>query len=303
MNVKAQNVTAKEQLKTKFIVNPIAGTGKQKDISRNIERLIDKEKFSYDIIFTDSPNHATKITQDAIHNNYDLVIAVGGDGTVSECATALIGSETALAVIPCGSGNGFAYHFKVKRKINDALQELNNNTIKYIDSCEANNIPFVNVSGIGFDAHIASLFASTKKRGFFSYIKLTLQELSYQAQEYTIEYSNTRETLHAFAIVFANATQYGNNAEIAPNAKVDDGLIDFIIIRKFPNWKIPLFALDVLRGRTHLNKNVRVIKSKEMRIYTKQPFAHLDGEIKHFNNPIHIKISSKKLKILMPNEI
>ena len=302
MNVKAQNVTAKEQLKTKFIINPIAGTGKQKDISRNIEKLIDKEKFYYDIIFTDSPNHATKITQDAINNNYDLVIAVGGDGTVSECATALIGSETALAVIPCGSGNGFAYHFKVKRKINDALQELNNNTIKYIDSCEANNIPFVNVSGIGFDAHIANLFASTKKRGFFSYIKLTLKELSYQAQEYTIEYSNTRETLNAFAIVFANATQYGNDAEIAPNAKVDDGLIDFIIIRKFPNWKIPLFVLDVLRGRTHLNKNVRIIKSKEMKIYTKQPFAHLDGEIKHFANPIHVKISSKKLKILIPNE-
>ena len=302
MNVKAQNVTAKEQLKTKFIINPIAGTGKQKDISRNIEKLIDKEKFYYDIIFTDSPNHATKITQDAINNNYDLVIAVGGDGTVSECATALIGSETALAVIPCGSGNGFAYHFKVKRKINDALQELNNNTIKYIDSCEANNIPFVNVSGIGFDAHIANLFASTKKRGFFSYIKLTLKELSYQAQEYTIEYSNTRETLNAFAIVFANATQYGNDAEIAPNAKVDDGLIDFIIIRKFPNWKIPLFLLDVLRGRTHLNKNVRIIKSKEMKIYTKQPFAHLDGEIKHFANPIHVKISSKKLKIMIPNE-
>ena len=302
MNVKAQNVTAKEQLKTKFIINPIAGTGKQKDISRNIEKLIDKEKFYYDIIFTDSPNHATKITQDAINNNYDLVIAVGGDGTVSECATALIGSETALAVIPCGSGNGFAYHFKVKRKINDALQELNNNTIKYIDSCEANNIPFVNVSGIGFDAHIANLFASTKKRGFFSYIKLTLKELSYQAQEYTIEYSNTRETLNAFAIVFANATQYGNDAEIAPNAKVDDGLIDFIIIRKFPNWKIPLFVLDVLRGKTHLNKNVRIIKSKEMKIYTKQPFAHLDGEIKHFANPIHVKISSKKLKIMIPNE-
>jgi YegS/Rv2252/BmrU family lipid kinase len=302
MDVKTQDVIAKEQLKTKFVINPISGTGKQENISKNIERLIDKKNFNYDIHFTDSPNHATKITQDAINDNYDLVIAVGGDGTVSECAKALIGSETALAVIPCGSGNGFAYHFKVKRKINDALKGLNNNKIKYIDSCEVNNIPFVNVSGIGFDAHIASLFASTKKRGFFSYIKLTLKELLYKAQEYKIEYNNTSETLYAFAIVFANASQYGNDAKIAPHAKVDDGLIDFVIIKKFPNWKIPLFILDVLRGRTDLNKNVKIIKSKEMRIYTEQPFAHLDGEIKHFTNPIHIKISSKKLKILIPNE-
>ena len=177
-------------MKTKFIINPIAGTGKQIDITNQINRLIDKNKFNFDLDFTQRPNHATELSKLAIKENYELVVAIGGDGTVSECAKALIGSETALSVIPCGSGNGFAYHFKINRKIEDAIVQLNNNQIKYIDSCSVNHFPFINVSGIGFDAHIANLFASTKKRGFLSYIKLTLRELSYKAREYEIQDSS-----------------------------------------------------------------------------------------------------------------
>ena len=287
-------------MKTKFIINPIAGTGKQIDITNQIKRLIDKNKFNFDLDFTQRPNHATELSKLAIKENYELVVAIGGDGTVSECAKALIGSETALSVIPCGSGNGFAYHFKINRKIEDAIVQLNNNQIKYIDSCSVNHFPFINVSGIGFDAHIANLFASTKKRGFLSYIKLTLRELSYQAREYEIHYNDIYRKTKAFAIVFANASQYGNDARIAPNAITNDGLIDFVIVKKFPNWKIPFFVLDVLRGRTHLNKNVEILKLKELKIETDNKTVHLDGEVKEVKSPINIKISDKKLKIFVP---
>ena len=253
-------------MKTKFIINPIAGTGKQIDIENSILKNIDENIFDYDIEYTLKPNHATEISTNAVKEKYELIVSVGGDGTASECADGLIGSETALAVIPCGSGNGFAYHFNVKRNIEDALKQLNSNRIKYIDSCLANNLKFINVSGIGFDAHIANLFASTVKRGFLSYIKLTLKELFYKAKLYKLEYDDISREVNAFAIVFANASQYGNDARIAPNAIEDDGLIDFVIIKKFPNWKIPLFIIDVMSGKTHLNKNVEIIRTRKMLI-------------------------------------
>ena len=289
-------------MKTKFIINPIAGTGKQIDIENDILKNIDKNIFDYDIEFTLKPNHATEISRNAIKEKYELIVSVGGDGTASECADGLIGSETALAVIPCGSGNGFAYHFNVKRNIEDALKQLNNNKIKYIDSCLANNLKFINVSGIGFDAHIANLFASTVKRGFLSYIKLTLKELFYKAKLYKLEYDDISRKVNAFAIVFANASQYGNDARIAPNAIEDDGLIDFVIIKKFPNWKVPLFLIDVMSGKTDLNKNVEIIRTKKMLIESDFPMIHLDGEIKKLSNPIEVQSINKNFKVFVPNE-
>ncbi len=295
-------MTVKDSLKTLFIINPIAGVGKQKDIDIIIDQYLDKNKFIYDLKFTCYSGHATKLTEEALNNNYNIIVVVGGDGTVSECSKALIGTEICMAVIPCGSGNGFAYHIGIERDIKKALLQLNSNKIKYIDTCEVNNLPFVNVSGIGFDAHIAKIFATTEIRGFYSYIKICLRELSYKAQEYEIEYNNTKRKIKAYAIVFANTSQYGNDARIAPNAKIDDGLIDFVIINKFPSWQIPYFLYKVLKGKVLQNKNVEIILSKEMKISSIKPFAHLDGEIKYFTNPLNVKISDKKLKILVPNE-
>ena len=289
-------------MKTKFIINPIAGTGKQIDIENSILKNIDENIFDYDIEYTLKPNHATEISTNAVKEKYELIVSVGGDGTASECADGLIGSETALAVIPCGSGNGFAYHFNVKRNIEDALKQLNSNRIKYIDSCLANNLKFINVSGIGFDAHIANLFASTVKRGFLSYIKLTLKEVFYKAKFYKLKYDDINRKVNAFAIVFANASQYGNDARIAPNAIEDDGLIDFVIIKKFPNWKIPLFIIDVMSGKTHLNKNVEIIRTRKMLIESDFPMVHLDGEIKKLSNPIEVQSKNKNFKVFVPNE-
>ncbi|MGY8931999.1 MAG: diacylglycerol/lipid kinase family protein [Flavobacteriales bacterium] len=295
-------MTVKSTLKTLFIINPIAGVGKQKNIDIIIDQYLDKNKFIYDLKFTSYSGHATKLTEEALNNNYNIIVAVGGDGTVSECSKALIGTEICMAVIPCGSGNGFAYHIGIERDIKKALIQLNSNTIKHIDTCEVNNLPFVNVSGIGFDAHIAKIFATTVVRGFFSYIKICLRELSYEALEYEIEYNNIKRKIKAYAIVFANTSQYGNDARIAPNAKIDDGLIDFVIIKKFPSWQIPFFLYNVLKGKILQNKNVEIILSKDMKISSKEPFAHLDGEVKNFTNPINVKVSDKKLKILVPNE-
>jgi len=201
-------------MKIRFIINPISGTGKQK----GIENLIAKNlsNFDYTIVYTKESGSATEISRKAIEDKIDIVVAVGGDGTVNECAKAVIGTDTALGVIPCGSGNGFAYHIGMEKNIEQSIKQLNNCSITSIDSCTANGIPFVNVSGIGFDAHIAHLFANLTNRGFSNYIKLIYKELKYKARNYTIDYDGKTEQVNAILISFANTSQYGNNFQIPP---------------------------------------------------------------------------------------
>jgi YegS/Rv2252/BmrU family lipid kinase len=284
-------------MKIKFIINPISGTGKQK----GIEEYITKHFENFEIIHTQKTGDATRISKEAVIEKIDAVIAVGGDGTVNECIKGLINTNTALGVIPCGSGNGFAYHIGMERTIEKAVKQLKNTRIEVIDSCTANGVPFVNVSGIGFDAHIANLFLTLTERGFVNYVKLVLRELSYKAKEYTINYNNIERKVTAYMIAFANASQYGNDAKISPMADFQDGLLDFVILKEFPKWKIPFFILKVVLGKAHLSKYVEIIQCDKMTITGEDTFLHLDGEPFKSSNPIEVALLPKSLKILMPN--
>jgi len=200
-------------MKIRFIINPISGTGKQKGIKEYITKHLE----NFEIIYTKKVGDATRISKEAANENIDAVIAVGGDGTVNECLKGLVNTNTALGVIPCGSGNGFAYHIGMDRTIKKAVKQLKKTQIKHIDTCTANGVPFVNVSGIGFDAHIANLFLTLTERGFINYVKLVLRELRYKAKEYTISYNNIERKVTTYMIAFANASQYGNDAKISPS--------------------------------------------------------------------------------------
>lgn len=285
-------------MKIRFIINPIAGTGKQK----GIEDYISENFKNADIKYTQKSEDATTLSKEAVNNNFDAVIAIGGDGTINECLKGLVNSNTALGVIPCGSGNGFAYHLGMSSSIKEAISQLKDITIQTIDTCTTNNMPFMNVSGIGFDAHIANLFSNIKTRGFMSYIKLVINELNYQPQEYSITYNNNTRNVSAYMISFANASQYGNNAKISPKSDIKDGLIDFVIVKVFPKWKIPLFLLKLMNGKLHHSNYVEIIKSNYMQIHTNSNLIHLDGEPKEINTPIEIKLLPSSLKILKPNE-
>ena len=288
-------------MKTKFIVNPMSGTGKQKNINQLIDKFIDKEKFEYDISFTERHLHAKEIAKQAVKDNYELLIAVGGDGTVNEISSQLIGSKVALSIIPAGSGNGLAFHFGIKRNLTEAILQLNKSAIRTIDSGTANGMSFVNISGIGFDAHIANLFTNKTKRGFSNYIKLIYKELKYQARDYTIKYDGKTENINALLISFANATQYGNNFQISPNSKIDDGLIDFVILKDMPRWKVPQILLKIAKGKSHLSKYIRIIQSDKMTIISNENVIHLDGEPTKINGELTIKVNPKSLKIFAPN--
>ena len=285
-------------MKIRFIINPISGTGKQK----GIEQYIAKHLNNYEIFYTKKAGDACRLSSKAVRDDIDAVVAVGGDGTVNECLIGLVNSDTALGIIPCGSGNGFAYHIGMGRTVEKAIVQLKDAKIETIDSCTANGAPFVNVSGIGFDAHIANLFAGLKERGFINYAKLILKELSYKPQEYVLQYDGLDRKIKAYMISFANASQYGNDASISPMSDVQDGLLDFVIVKAFPKWRIPLFLLKLFRGKTHLSKYAEIIQCKKMQISAKNTLLHLDGEPYKTSNPVEIKVMPKSLKILMPDD-
>ena len=289
-------------MKTKFIINPISGIGKQKNIPTLIENFLDKKKYIYDITFTKYSGHAKLIAKEAIKEKYEILIAVGGDGTVNEISSELIHGKTALGIIPSGSGNGFAFHIGMKKDIKDSIIQLNTSKIKTIDSCVANNHPFINVSGIGFDAYIAELFSTSKKRGFLNYIKLIIKNLQYQAKDYTIKYNNQKRNINAILISFANASQYGNNFRISPDSKIDDGLIEFVIIKDMARWKVPMFLLKIARGEIKKSPFVEIIQAKSMEIKSSEKIIHLDGEQKKIKKDVIINIHPNSLQVLMPNE-
>ena len=285
-------------MKIRFIINPISGTGKQKGIEKHITKHLD----NFDIVYTRKTGDATRISKEAANENIDAIVAVGGDGTVNECLKGLVNTNTALGVIPCGSGNGFAYHIGMEHNTEKSVKQLKNIRIEHIDTCTANGVPFVNVSGIGFDAHIASLFSTLAERGFVKYAKLVLSELSYNAKEYTICYNRIKRKVKAYMIDFANASQYGNNARISPMADFKDGLIDFVIVKDFPKWQIPIFIYMLLKGKIHLSKYIEIIQCNKMTINAENTLLHLDGEPFKSSNPVEIALLPKSLKILIPNE-
>ena len=289
-------------MKIKFIVNPISGKGKQKDIENIIRENLNSKKYEYSIQFTEKQGHAKELCKQAIIDGYEGIIAVGGDGTVNEIASECIGKNTILGIIPAGSGNGFAYHIGMKKNIKEAILQLNNATIKIVDSCTANSIPFVNVSGIGFDAHIANLFQNLKKRGFWNYLKLIFKEINYKAKEYTLNYDGKSRKVKAILISFANASQYGNNFRISPRSKLDDGLINFVIVQEMPKRMMPQFLIKMENGTIENSKFIEIIQAKEMEIFSDEKIIHLDGEPKKINKSVIVKNNPKTLKILIPNE-
>ena len=285
-------------MKIKFIINPISGTGKQKILEKYIRNYFT----NIDVNYTKKKGDARKLCLDAINKNFDAIIAVGGDGTVNECIEPLRNSNTALGVIPCGSGNGFAYHIGMKKNVRDSLKQLKNSQIVNIDTCTVNDLPFINISGVGFDAHVAKIFSKFKKRGFINYIKIILKELNYKSKEYLIKYNGKQRKVDAYMISFANTSQFGNNLKISPKSNIEDGKFECIIINKFPKWIIPLFIMQMIIGKLFLNKYVEIISCEEIEIISKKTLINLDGESKKITNPIKVKIFKKSLKILKPNK-
>lgn len=290
------------KIKIAFIINPIAGGKNKFHFSQTIEKDLDLSKFEYQIIQTERVNHAFDLTKIAIQEGAQIVVAVGGDGTINEIAAALVGTQTKLAIIPFGSGNGLARALKIPMNTSKALSIINQTNSDLIDVAKLNDNFFFNMSGLGFDAHISHVFSKDKKRGLLGYIKATFRELkNYQSENYQINIDGKQINERAFILSIANSSQYGNEAHIAPRAQLHDGLLDLIIVKPFPLILMPIMAFRLFTKSADRSKYLISLQGKSIQISNnKKSVIHLDGEAKLINESINISIQPLALNVIVP---
>jgi len=284
-----------------FIINPVSGTGRQNEIEQIIRNEMSPNHWTTEIIYTEYPGHARTIAGASV-GNCDMVVAVGGDGTVNEIGSALVNSDTVLGILPIGSGNGLARYLGMPFKIPRALQVLNYFERQAIDTIKVNNFISLNVAGIGFDANISHKFAKRKRRGPIAYAQLITKEFTkYKSTTYRVTIDGNTQDWDAFLISFANSSQWGNNVKIAPNALIDDGLIDICIIRDFPKFTAPALLFNLLDQSIDQNKYDIVIKAHKVIIEHEKPMlGHVDGEPIFLEQKVIIEVLPFSLKVVIP---
>jgi diacylglycerol kinase (ATP) len=285
-----------------FIINPISGGRNKKKIPGLIELHLNKNLFEHRISFTEKVEHGFMLAKAAIKDGYDIIVAVGGDGTVNEVAKAIINSDIILGIIPYGSGNGLARSLKIPLNTVQAIRTINNFTVDKIDSASFNNHFFFNVAGSGFDAHISQSFASNKIRGLLGYIKTTFKELrNYVPQVYKLNLDGEMYVRKAFIVSIANSSQYGNGAYIAPRADVKDGWLDVVIVKPVAWYRIPFAASKMFTNTVESSRYVEMFKAKK--IYIEREFeaaVHLDGEPRMEQKNISIEIIPLSVNVIVP---
>lgn len=285
-----------------FIVNPISGGRDKKKIPGLIEEFLNKDIFDYRISYTEKVEHGYMLAKAAVKDQYEIIVAVGGDGTVNEVAKAIINSKIILGIIPYGSGNGLARSLKIPLDIIGAIKCLNNLTVDTIDSASLNTHFFFNVAGSGFDAHISQSFASNKIRGFVGYVRTTFKELrNYVPQLYKINIDGKIIEKRAFIVSIANSSQYGNNAHIAPRADVKDGWLDVVVVKPIKWYKIPILASRMFTKTAESSKYVEIYKAKKIFIEREYEAAiHLDGEPRLEMKDLSIEIIPLSINVIIP---
>lgn len=286
--------------KALFIINPVSG-GKNKDgVPALINKHVDNTLIDHEVVFSTLETPITQISQQAA-KSFDIIVAVGGDGTVNETASAIAGTNKILGIIPFGSGNGLARFLQIPMDTVKAIQNINNARVESIDSGKLNDQWFFNMAGMGFDAHISEVFSHGKTRGFGQYFKSSVQEIStYKAQSYHIEIDGKPYDREAFMLSFANSSQYGNNAHVSPNASLHDGLIDVCIIKPFPVYRLPEMGLRMLTKTSESSKFVEIIRGKHVKVKRGGSDAvHLDGEPQIMGAEAEILIIPNSLKVIV----
>ncbi len=288
-----------------FIINPISGKRRFKNLEAKIKAGIDHDKYESGIRFTEYAGHAVKLTAEAVKNKTDIIVAVGGDGTINEVATGLIGREPMLGIIPAGSGNGLARHLGIPFSLSGALKLINEAGYKLIDTAVINDRPFVSIAGVGFDALIAKKFAEGNERGFVSYLRyVTNSFLKYKPKKYTIRIGQTTLKTRALFISFANSNQFGYNTQIAPGAKLTDGKLDVCIVKKPNFFEVPVVANLLLLRMIDKSPFVNIMQAEEVTVKRKKgKYVNVDGEPVKMEKTLHIKIVPLSLKVIIPQHV
>lgn len=288
--------------KIAFIINPISGGIQKKNMPDRILRHIDRKQFAPEILFSEYNGHMPELTAEAIRKGAEVVVAVGGDGTISQVAAALAGTDAVLGLLPMGSGDGLARHLNIPRNPEKAIQILNQGKTMQIDSGKAGNHFFINLAGIGFDAHVSWMFARAPRRGFWSYARITLNEFArFKAEEIEFSIDGKLYNMEGFVFCIANGSQYGNNAFIAPEADLTDGKFSISILKPFSPMAMPGIGLRLFGKKLNLSRHVVTLEGKEIHIRRNQVgILNLDGESIEMEKDFYIRMNPKSIRVLVP---
>lgn len=286
-----------------FIVNPISGTQNKEAILEYIESNINRNIYTPRIIKTEYAGHAYDIAVKAVEDKIPFVVAIGGDGTINEIGRALVHSETALGIIPCGSGNGLARHLHIPMNYQKALQVINAANVRSIDYGTIAGHPFFCTCGVGFDAFVSLKFAGSKRRGLITYLENTLMEsLHYEPETYEIENSEGTVKYKAFLIACGNASQYGNNAYIAPQASLSDGMMDITVLEPFTVLDVPSLSFQLFTKTIDMNSRIKTMKDRKITIHrAAEGVFHFDGDPMMGPKDLTVEIIPSALKVVYPH--
>jgi YegS/Rv2252/BmrU family lipid kinase len=262
---------------------------------------LDDSKYEYTIKYTERAKHAIQITTENAPK-FDIIVAVGGDGSVNEVSKSLVNTNTTLAIIPAGSGNGLSRDLGIPMNLKKAILLLNKGNTKQIDIVKINEDYFIGTAGVAFDAYISWKFDEAPTRGILTYLKVAFKGFwTYKSVDYTVLYENKEKKIEkGMLVTFANSKQYGNNVFIAPKAKIDDGLVRLVAVKKFPLIYLFSFGYYFLSKQITKFKYTEEIESNKMTLINPNTKIHVDGEPLELDNKIEVEVLTKAIKVIVP---
>lgn len=286
--------------KIRFIINPISGKKHKDHLPQQIEEHLDHSRFDYEIFISNYAGHASILAQDAINQHVDILAVAGGDGSINEVGTTLIGTDMALAVIPCGSGNGLSRCMNLPLDPIKALQVINKNYRRKIDTVTVNDKSFISISGTGYDAKVAEDYSKDIRRGFETYFRYIIRNyITMEEQPYTIVMPDETLDVKAFFISFANSNQMGYDFPISPHASLWDGKVDLCIVQKPNPFELPIMGGFLIDGMMDKAPKVKIIQTSEATIIRpKADVINLDGESVMMEKDLHLKVNPLSLNII-----
>ncbi len=286
----------------RFIINPISGVGPKDKIPVLVNDLFSPDEYKVDIVFTEFAGHAHDLTKQAVSESMDCIVAVGGDGTVNEIASNMVHTSSVLGIVPAGSGNGLARDLSIPLDTRKAMEVIRKGNVTRIDYCKANEHFFFCTCGVGFDAMVSERFSVGKHRGSLSYMKSVIEEyVKFRSDEYEIILDDEIIKEKAFLVTCANASQYGYNAYIAPQANISDGKVDVVIISSIHPVEAGPMAIQLFTKT--IDKSSKLTHKCSQNVIIRRQKAglmHIDGTPVMMGKEITVKAINAGLNVVVP---
>ena len=289
-----------------FIVNPISGNGNNLITPKLVSGVFNFDEFKVKIKQTQRPKHAKELALKSIKEGADVIVACGGDGTVNEIASSLVGSNVKLGIVPMGSGNGLASALKIPKSISGALNVIKNSNSTQIDVGEINKHYFFSNTGIGFDANVINNYSKTKQRRLGSYLKASLLTFFNNPPSLSVKITTESKSLRLkpFMVFVSNSNEMGYDISLTPKASIQDGMLDAIIVEPLNKLEIICFGFLLLIKRPQSFKKAHYFLTKNLEITNLEKggvLAQIDGESVQIKaNQINIQIKQAALSVVVP---